>query len=404
VPGPFDKKEIILGVTGSVAAYKACDLASRLVEAGARVTCALTRSARELVGPASFEAITGNRCIRDMFESIPDPEIEHITLAQRADLFIVAPATANILAKAAHGIADDWISTTLLATRAPVLFAPAMNTQMYTHPATRANLEVLRGRGCGIVGPASGKLACGDVGPGRLAPTSTILESASVLLCKNKELQGKHVLITSGANHEPIDPVRFIGNRSSGKMGRALALEALRRGARVTVVSGPAQAPLPAEAEVIRVETAHDMLDAVTARFPQTDVFIAAAAVADYRLENPAEKKHKRNGENLEITLHPNPDIAAHIGLQKEKHQVCIGFAAETHDLIQNAKVKLLKKNLDFIVANEVGTPDSGFGADTVRAWFLLPDATTEALPLYSKEELAEQVLKKVADIMAAWD
>ncbi|MCC6144569.1 MAG: bifunctional phosphopantothenoylcysteine decarboxylase/phosphopantothenate--cysteine ligase CoaBC, partial [Candidatus Hydrogenedentes bacterium] len=224
---PFQDKEIVLGVTGSIAAYKACDVASRLVEAGARVRAVLTRSAREFVGPASFEGITGQRVITEMFEPLQNPEIEHISLARRADLFLIAPATANLLAKAAHGMADDWLSTTLLATRAPILFAPAMNTDMYMHPATQGNIALLKQRGCHFVGPGEGMLACRTVGPGRLIDTPAILEAAGPLLCKTKNLQGKRVLITSGANHEPIDPVRFLGNSSSGRMGRALAFEAL---------------------------------------------------------------------------------------------------------------------------------------------------------------------------------
>lgn len=396
MPGPFEQKEIVLGLTGSIAAYKACELASRLVEAGARVIPVLTRAAQEFVGAVTLEAITGNRAITGLFERLQNPEIEHIAVARRAQLFLIAPASADIMAKAANGIADDWLSTTLLATRAPILFAPAMNTQMYLHPATQANMETLRARGCHFVGPDAGPLACGEVGPGRLIETSAILEAANVLLCGKKDLAGKRVLITSGATHEAIDPVRFIGNRSSGKMGRTLALEALRRGAVVTVVSGPAQAPLPHAAELVRVKTANEMLEAVQARLDATDVFVAAAAVADYRVEAPAREKHKRNGETLQLTLTPNPDIAAHAGKQKRAGQITVGFAAETHDLIEYANAKLVSKNLDLIVANAVGGAHCAFGADQVQAWLISPGKPADELGLISKEELSERLFDAV--------
>jgi phosphopantothenoylcysteine decarboxylase/phosphopantothenate--cysteine ligase len=392
MPRPFQDKEVVLGVTGSIAAYKACDVASRLVEAGARVRAVLTKSAREFVGPASFEGITGRRVITEMFEPLQNPDIEHISVARTADLFLIAPATANILAKAAHGIADDWLSTTLLATRAPILFAPAMNSDMYSHPATQANIQLLKDRGCHFVGPGAGMLACRTVGPGRLIDTPAILDAAGPLLCEKKDLAGKHVLITSGANHEPLDPVRFIGNRSSGRMGRALAFEALCRGARVTVITGPAEVDLPHGAEVVRVNTAREMEAAVMDRVADADIFIAAAAVADYFVSNPSETKHKRNGEVLTITLEPNPDIVAQVGAAKRNGQVVIGFAAETHDLIQHASEKLRKKHLDLIVANEVGGAASAIGADVSNAHLLFADGRVVDLPQVQKAELAAQI------------
>lgn len=398
----FMDKEIVLGVTGSIAAYKACDLASRLVEEGAHVTPVLTRAAREFVAPLSFEAITGRPVISDMFAPIANPEIEHIAVARRAHLFLIAPASANIIAKAACGIADDWLCTTLLATRAPILFAPAMNAGMYGHPATQANIATLRARGVHFVGPGEGRLACGDTGPGRLIETPAILEAACILLSGKKDLTGRRVLITSGATHEPMDPVRFIGNRSSGKMGRALALEALRRGAEVTVVSGPARIPLPYGATVVSVRTAQEMLDATTAHADAADVFIAAAAVADYRVDKPAEEKHKRNGDALNLTLSPNPDIAATVSKQKRADQVTVGFAAETHDLLDYAQQKLKKKKLDLIVANQVGGENCAFGADTAWAWLLTPGAQPEQLHLITKEELTERVFDKIAAILRA--
>jgi phosphopantothenoylcysteine decarboxylase/phosphopantothenate--cysteine ligase len=397
--GHFADKTVVLGVTGSIAAYKACELASRLVEADARVYAVLTQNAQQFVGPATFEALTGNHVVTRMFEPLAQPEIEHIALARRADLFLIAPATANILAKAAHGIADDWLSTTLLATRAPLLFAPAMNTQMYLHPATQENIDILRARGCRFVGPGEGKLACGEVGEGRLIEIPAILEAASAALSPKKELTGKRVLITSGATYEPIDPVRFIGNRSSGKMGRAIALEALRRGAEVTVVSGPATVELPFAAEVIRVRTAEEMLQAVRARMDDADLFIAAAAVGDYRVEHPAGEKHKRNGDALTLTLTPNPDIAAYVGAKKRPGQITVGFAAETNNLVEYAAEKLKKKNLDLIVANQVGGPECAFGADAARAWLLTPDAPPTPLELLDKSDLAEQLFDAIAKL-----
>lgn len=390
-------KEIVLGVTGSIAAYKACELASRLVEAGARVIPVLTRSALELVGSASFEAITGQRVISHMFEPLQNPDVEHIAVATRADLFLIAPATANILAKAAHGIADDWLSTTLLATRAPILFAPAMNTNMYNHPATQANIETLRARGCHFVGPDSGHLACGTTGIGRMADPAIIIEAAIPLLSDRKDLAGKRVLITSGGTHEPIDPVRFIGNRSSGKMGRALALEALARGARVTVVTGPADVPLPYGAEVVTVESAGEMAEAVGTRAPEADVIVGAAAVADYCVDQPLSGKQKRDGGPVSLALAENPDILAQVGAARRDSQVIVGFAAETADLLANAKAKLQTKNLDLIVANEVGSPDSGFGADTVKACIIDRNGSAENLAKIAKEDLARKLFDRIA-------
>lgn len=398
--GPFADREIVLGVTGSIAAYKACELASRLVEAGARVTPVLTRNALHFVGAASFEAIIGRRVITEMFEPLNNPDIEHIAVARRVGLFLIAPATANVIAKAATGIADDWLSTTLLATRAPVLFAPAMNSFMYAHPATQANIGLLRERGCHFVGPDSGHLACGMIGPGRLADTPCILEAAGIALSPKKDLAGRRVLITSGANHEPIDPVRFIGNRSSGKMGRALAYEALRRGANVTVISGPVTIAPPRGAEWIRVETAVEMFEAVKTHLDTADVFIGAAAVADYRVDSPLAAKHKRGKTPLTLTLVPNPDIAAHVGAHKHARQIAVGFAAETHDLIENAREKLARKKLDLIVANEVGGENSAIGADTSNAHIISANGVDQSLPGISKEDLAAQLFDRIAALL----
>ncbi|MFM1919605.1 MAG: Coenzyme biosynthesis bifunctional protein CoaBC [Candidatus Hydrogenedentota bacterium] len=385
-------KEIVLGVTGSIAAYKACEIASRLREAGAHVQAVLTRGGHQFLGSASLEGITGRPVITEMFDPSQNPDIEHIAVARRADLFLIAPASANVLAKAAHGIADDWLSTTLLATRAPILFAPAMNTQMYSHAATQQNIATLTSRGCQFVGPGEGNLACGEVGPGRLIDTPAILEAALYALGSKRDLEGKRVLITSGGNQEPIDPVRFIGNRSSGKMGRALALEALRRGARVTVVSGPHISPLPQACEVIHAPTASDMLHAVESRFEQCDVFVAAAAVADYRVDMPLDQKRKRESGVYTLTLVPNPDIAALMGERKRPGQISIGFAAETHDVARYGEKKLKDKRFDLLCANEVGGSDSGFGTDAHRAWLIAPGKAPQEMGLISKELLAEAI------------
>lgn len=399
----FSNKEIVLGVTGSIAAYKACEIASRLVEWGAHVTPVLTASARELVGAASFEAITGRRCIVGMFEPLSDPEIEHIAVAARADLFLIAPATANILAKAAHGVADDWLSTTLLATRAPILFAPAMNSNMYTHAATQANIALLKSRGCRFVGPGEGRLACGTSGVGRMVDPISVIEAAAPLVSGRRDLAGRKVLITSGPNREPIDPVRFIGNRSSGKMGRALAIEALARGAAVTVVNGPAEVPLPFGVEVVPVETAAEMSLAVLARAGQADVVIGAAAVADYRVAEPPKEKRKRDGQPLTLTLVENADIMAEVGAARRQGQVLVGFAAETDRLLEHGAAKLERKGLDLVVANRVDDPDSGFGAETLYAAFLTRTGPPEDLGLISKEELAERLFDRiVAQIRAS--
>lgn len=396
----LSNRDVLLGVTGSIAAYKACDIASRLVKLGVRVTPALTNSATQLVCPASFEAITGNRAITAMFEPLPTPEIEHIAVATRANLFLIAPATANILAKAAHGIADDWLSTTLLATRAPILFAPAMNTNMYLHPATQSNIDTLRERGCHFAGPDEGALACGTQGPGRMAEPALVVETALPLLDPRNDLDGVHVVVTSGGTREPVDPVRYLGNRSSGKMGRAIAFEALCRGAKVTVVSGPASTPLPCAANVIDVETAAEMDAACRSLAPEAEVFIAAAAVADYRIDEPLESKHKRSGGPLELRLVENPDILASVAQAKRPGQIVVGFAAETEDMAVHGQAKLASKNLDMVVANLVGQPGSGFGTDTVRATLICADGAEELSPM-SKEELAQRLFDRVTTLRA---
>ncbi|HOJ33473.1 MAG TPA: bifunctional phosphopantothenoylcysteine decarboxylase/phosphopantothenate--cysteine ligase CoaBC [Candidatus Hydrogenedentes bacterium] len=393
-------REVVLGVTGSIAAYKAAEIASQLVQRGIKVTPVLTTAACELVCPATFEAITGNKAITRLFEPLSNPEIEHIAVANRADLFLIAPATANILAKAAVGIADDWLSTTLLATRAPVLFAPAMNTLMYEHPATQENLRILKQRGCHFIGPESGRLACGTVGAGRMADPSHIVEFALTLLDPRNDLRNVRVLITSGPTREPIDPVRFISNRSSGKMGTALAREALFRKAHVTVISGPSEVAMPYGVEVLYVETAEEMAQACATRFSECDVFIAAAAVADYKPDHVLDTKHKRSDGPLRLSLVENPDILGTLAQRKAPHQIIVGFAAETDNLLAHAREKLTKKNLDFLLANQIGIPQSGFGTSTVRAYLLHASGETADLGLLPKETVAERIFDRVAELI----
>lgn len=396
---PFADKSVLLGVCGSIAAYKACDLASRLQEQGAEVICALTASARQLVQPATFEALAGTRAITDIFVPAANPEISHVTVAQRVHLCLIAPATANMIAKAANGIADDWISTALLATRAPVLFAPAMNTNMYTHTATQENIRILRERGALFVGPASGRLACGSEGPGRMAEISDILDAALIAASQPKDYAGKRVLITSGPNHEPIDPMRYLGNRSSGKMGRALALEALRRGAEVCVVTGPAAVSPPHGAQVISVQTAEEMYESVMLRMDSYDIIIGAAAVADYTPETVTPEKIKRQEKDLLLRLRPNRDIIASVAARKTPNQRVVGFAAETGDILKNAEEKLSRKQLDMIIANVIGGDSCAVGSDRGDAYILTQNQVAEHLENMDKNLLAKCIFDHLADL-----
>jgi phosphopantothenoylcysteine decarboxylase/phosphopantothenate--cysteine ligase len=395
----WNDRYVVLGVTGSIAAYKSCELASRLVELGARVLPVLTKSAAELIGPASLEAITGQRAIVNMFEPLTNPAVEHIRVAQEADLFLIAPATANVIAKVANGLANDWLSTTLLATRAPILFAPAMNTNMYDHPATQQNIATLEQRGNFFVGPGDGKLACGTIGLGRLIESEAILDAALPLISRQHDFRGRSVLITSGSTREVIDPVRFIGNRSSGKMGRALAIEAIARGASVTVVTGPADTPLPTNARVIRIESAEEMDRAVADQLAKADVFIAAAAVADYRPSHPLGTKHKKGVPMPPIELIENPDVLLNAGLHRRDGQIIVGYAAETGDLVAHAAEKLARKQLDLIVANRVGNGE-GFGAVELEAVILAPGEPAAEPTRMSKEAIAHALFNRIAPLL----
>ena len=392
-------KEIVLGVTGGIAAYKSAEIVSRLRHSGANVHVIMTRNATEFIAPLTFQTLSANQVVTDTFEAPEYWNVEHVALAKLADIFVVAPATANILAKMASGIADDMLSTTLLATKAQILVAPAMNTGMWTAPATQNNVKVLKERGVRMIGPESGMLACGDEGAGRMSEPETIVGEICRILSRKQDYAGKKVLITAGATRERLDPVRFITNDSSGKMGFAIAEAARDRGAEVTVIRGSVTAEIPAGIRMIRIESARELYDAMMQKAPEQDVIIQAAAVSDYR---PAEQKDrkikKESGSDLTLILTENPDIAKAVGEQKKPGQTLVGIAAETDNLLKNAKSKLGKKKLDLIVANDVTKPGAGFNVDTNLAVLITSDGSTEE-PLQTKRQLAERILDKVLEI-----
>ena len=390
--GNSDKQaRIVLGVSGGIACYKAVELVRLLVKDGLSVQVIMSRGAMEFVTPLTFQTLSGNPVATDTFSLTQESEIGHINLADGADLFVIAPATANIIGKIANGIADDLLTTVVMATRAPLLLAPAMNIHMYANPIVQENLRKLSRVGYHLLEPAEGFLACGYEGKGRLPEPEKIAEEIHRLLRK-KDLAGERLLITAGPNREPIDPVRYLSNRSSGKMGYALARAALRRGAEVALVSGPTALEPPAGARTLAVTTAAEMRDAVLQEFSSATAVIMAAAVSDYRPVLSADKKIKRGKGPIELRLEPNPDILKELGAAKDG-KFLIGFAAETEDLSANAAQKLRAKNLDMIVANNVALEGSGFDGDTNIATILDRTGATESLPLMSKDELAERIL-----------
>jgi phosphopantothenoylcysteine decarboxylase / phosphopantothenate---cysteine ligase len=393
---------IVLGVTGGIAAYKAVDVARQLTLLGFDVKVVMTEHATRLVGPATFRTVTGSMVATGMFEDAAAP-MQHITLAREADLVVVAPATANILARMAHGLADDLLSTTLLATRSPILVAPAMNVEMWRHPATRANLEVLRGRGVSVVGPESGSLACGEEGEGRMSEPASIVKAALEILDLKGGLTGKRVMVTAGGTREPIDPVRYVGNRSSGKMGYALAAAAKRMGASVVLVSGPSDLGPPRGVEMIEVETAGEMWDEVVSRAPDCSAVIMAAAVADFTPSCRNEEKIKKEGrDGLALELEPTRDILKHLGEAKEPGQVLVGFAAETGELIAHAREKLRDKGADLLVANDIAAPGCGFDSDTNQVVLLFADGRVIELDLMPKADLAVRIWDEVIELLRA--
>ena len=392
-------KHVVLGVTGGIAVYKACEVVSRLRKMGATVHVIMTKNATEFVAPLTFETLSNQPVVTDTFARPETWEVEHIALAKRADVFVIAPATANIMAKMACGIADDMLSTTVLATKAPVLVVPAMNTGMWTAEATRQNVETLKGRGVHFVGPDSGMLACGDTGAGRMSEPPAIVEAIAGLLCPKQDMAGLKVMVTAGATRERFDPVRYMTNDSSGKMGFAVAEAAKARGAEVTVVAGHTTAQEPQGVTMVRVDATLELRDAVVSRAQEADVIIQAAAPADYRFaETHAEKHKKRKGEPLIVELVENPDIAAEIGRMKRPGQTLVGFAAETGSKLDNARQKLDKKNLDLIIFNDVTAPGAGFNVDTNIATLVTRESET-AYPLRTKRELADDILDAVMAI-----
>lgn len=392
---------ITLGVTGGIAAYKSAELVRRLQDEGHTIQVVMTRAAQEFITPLTFAALSGQRVIVDLFstsargENSLESAIDHIAVAQSTDLLLVAPATADILAKFARGIADDFLSTLYLASTAPVVAAPAMNVNMWQHEATQENLATLRARGVRIVEPNEGYLACGMTGPGRLASQVEILKAVEEVLRGRQDLDGERVLVTAGPTREDIDPVRFLSNRSSGKMGYAVARAAARRGAKVVLVTGPTALETPGGVERIDVRSAEDMLRAVEARFPECTLAIFAAAVADYRAVEPSESKIKRTQDALTLRLEPNPDILATVAREKGERLV-VGFAAETDNVAENARKKLAQKNADVMVANDVTAEGAGFDVDTNMVTLLSSDGRDLPLPRLTKAEVAERILDEV--------
>lgn len=393
VCGSSDEKTVLLCVTGCIAAYKSCEILRLLQKAGYRVKVLMTEHATQFVGPTTFRALTHEKVAIGLFDDPEDP-IHHISLAQEADVVLVAPATANCIAKMAHGIADDLMSTTLLATKAPILIAPAMNSGMWSAAATQENVEVLKGRGVHFVQPDSGYLACGDIGSGRLPTPEAIADATCSLLQGSTDLVGEHVLITAGPTHEPIDPVRYIANRSSGKMGLELARAARDRGASVTLIAGPIELPIPAGIETIHVQTASQMYSAAVKAFGRSTIAILAAAVADYTPSAPSDHKLKKAVDPINsIPLIQTQDILAKLSSNKED-RIVIGFAAETNDVVDYAVAKLKRKGCDAIVANDVSRSDAGFGSSNNRAWWVT-SSTVDDLGLLKKRALADEILSR---------
>jgi phosphopantothenoylcysteine decarboxylase / phosphopantothenate---cysteine ligase len=392
---------IAVGVCGGIGAYKSVEVVRGLQKLGHDVVAIMTRAARRFVGELTFEAITRHRVLSSQFEPGANSDIEHISLASTIDLLLVAPATANVIGKFAGGIADDFLTSLYLATKAPVLIAPAMNTNMLEHPAVKRNLEILAARGTYFVEPGAGYLACGWIGKGRLAEPGDIVTAAAQLLAPSGPLRGKTVVVTAGPTREPIDPVRFVGNRSSGRMGQALASAALSRGANVTLVSGPTEEPPPAGVEVVRVTTAAEMREAVVRRASRADVVIMAAAVADYAPSSPARDKIHKDADTLTLTLVRTPDILSELSRLRggSDRPVLVGFAAETTDLVASAQRKQREKGIDLIVANDVSRPDAGFEVDTNEVILVSADGQ-ETLTLQSKAAIAAQVVQRIESLL----
>ncbi len=390
-----NKKTVVIGVSGGIAVYKALDVISRLRKENIEVHVIMTKAAAEFVNPISFQSLSQNMVIHDMFEEPKAWEIQHISLAKKADLFAIIPATANVIGKVANGIADDMLTTTIMATKAPVIFAPAMNVNMYKNRIVQDNIQKLRDFGYEFISPAAGRLACGDIGEGKLAQTEDIFEMIMSNLYPLKDMKGTKVLVTAGPTIAPIDPVRFITNRSSGKMGYAIAKEARDRGAIVTLISGPSNEKAPYGVSLINVNTNEEMRAAVLNNYEDSDIVIKSAAVADYKPKLYCSSKIKKSENEFNLELVRDNDILKELGLHKKK-QILVGFAAESNDLLQNAKGKLLKKNLDYIVANDITKSDTGFGTEDNKVIILSRDSNPIALDKMSKKQVARELFNLI--------
>ena len=388
-------KTVLLGVTGSIAAYKTAGLASMLVKKGVKVHVLMTENATHFINPITFESLTGNKCLVDTFDRNFEFSVEHVALAKQADVVMIAPASANVIGKIAHGIADDMLTTTFLACKAPKYLAPAMNTQMYENPITQDNLNICRKYGMHVIEPASGYLACGDTGAGKMPEPETLFEYILQELACEKDLAGKKVLVTAGPTREAIDPVRYITNHSTGKMGYAIARAAARRGAEVTLVSGPVDLKAPMGVKLVPVVSAKDMFDAVTSVSLEQDAIIKAAAVADYRPTVVGAEKTKKSDGNMNIELERTDDILAWLGAHRREGQVLCGFSMETQNMLENSRAKLVKKNVDMIVANSLRTAGAGFGTDTNIVTVITKDGAEE-LALMSKDQVAHELLNRI--------
>jgi len=388
-------KTVLLGVTGCIAAYKSATLASLLVKAGADVHVIMTENATNFINPITFETLTSNKCIIDTFDRNFEFEVKHVSLAQKADVIMVAPATANVIAKLAHGLADDMLTTTILASKAPKIISPAMNTGMYENPVTQDNMKTLEKYGMEVITPASGRLACGDVGAGKMPEPDVLFEHIVRACACEKDMQGLKVLVTAGPTQEAIDPVRYITNHSSGKMGYSIAKACMLRGADVTLVTGKTAIKPPMFTNVVPITSAQDMYDAVTSRSDEMDIIIKSAAVADYRPSNVATEKVKKKDGDMAIPLERTNDILKHLGEHKKEGQFLCGFSMETENMLENSKAKLVKKNLDMIVANNLKVEGAGFQGDTNIVTLITADSITE-LPLMTKEEVAFSLLDEI--------
>ena len=392
-------KHIIVAVSAGIAAYKAIEVVSRLRKKGAEVKVVMTQNATHIASPLTFGEISGHPVALDMFEQVHQWDVEHIALATWTDAYVVVPATANVIGKIYAGIADDMLTTTIMATTAPKYLCPAMNTEMYNNPITQRNLEGLRSLGYHIMDPAEGWLACGITGIGRLPEPEAIVDWLESKMCSTNELEGTTILVTAGGTQESIDPVRYIGNRSSGKMGYAIAEQAVRMGAKVILVSAPTSLPIPSGVDFISVDSAVSMQEAVEARYNDVNVVIMAAAVSDFRVLHKAEQKIKKM-ESMTIELVKNPDILQGLG-SKKNHQILVGFAAETEHVIKYGQDKVARKNLDMLVANDVSKSNAGFNVDTNEGYFLYPDKEPKEMPNMKKSDLARHILREVIDLVA---